>query len=284
MSSFKKPIFVAEIGATHIGDMDRAEMLIKLAAEAGADYCKFQKRNIEECVKKDILDKPHPNPDFSYGLTYREHREKLELSIEQHQKLFVICNKYNTKYSCSVWDMTSTKEIIKLDPDYIKVPSACNNNYNIINYLYNKYSKKIHISLGMLNNKEKINLFKFIKTFDNQNRFVIYHCTSAYPCSNDKMFLLEINNLKNTFPNIGFSNHGNEKILNDIMAYTLGATWFERHFIDNYSFRHTDTKVSLNPNDFKNLIEQVNESSKALNYKKTIIEEEIEERKKLRSI
>ena len=65
---------VAEIGATHIGDINRAKELIKLACWSGADYVKFQKRNPIESVPKTIQDQPHPNKQFAYVATYLEHR------------------------------------------------------------------------------------------------------------------------------------------------------------------------------------------------------------------
>ena len=105
---------IAEIGGTHIGSISRAKKLAKLAKLAGADVLKTQKRNPKECVRKELWREPHPNEMFSYGRTYLDHRNNLELSIEQHAELKGYCNSIDIRYSTSVWDITSAKEVIKL--------------------------------------------------------------------------------------------------------------------------------------------------------------------------
>ena len=67
---------------------------------------------MKESVKKELWNKPHPNKIFTYGKTYLEHRINLELSIKQHKELKKYCESINIEYSTSVWDITSTKEII----------------------------------------------------------------------------------------------------------------------------------------------------------------------------
>jgi len=64
---YKKPFITAEIGNTHIGNMDRAKMLIQLAKNSGADAVKLQKRNPQECIPEALQQLPHPNPRYSYG-------------------------------------------------------------------------------------------------------------------------------------------------------------------------------------------------------------------------
>ncbi len=136
---------IAEIGGTHIGSLERAKKLAKLAKLSGAHVVKTQKRNPKESVKKELWNQPHPNQMYSYGKTYLKHRENLELSIEEHAELKKYCESINIEYSTSVWDITSTKEVIKLNPKFIKIPSACNKNEDIFNLLINDYKGQIHI-------------------------------------------------------------------------------------------------------------------------------------------
>ena len=126
---YTKPIFVAEIGCNHMGDMNFAKKLIEIASKQGVDYVKFQKRNPKLLLTKEQYDAPHPNQHFAFGASYGLHREFLEFSFEQHLELYDYCKQIKTKYSTSVWDEHSAKEIIKLKPDFIKIPSACNNNF-----------------------------------------------------------------------------------------------------------------------------------------------------------
>ena len=97
---------------------------------------------------------PHPNPINSYGSTYGEHREKLEFNIETHIKIKKYCEEVGIGYSVSVWDIKSTIEIVKLNPQYIKVPSAMNNHIELLSYLADNYNGQIHISTGMTYKKE----------------------------------------------------------------------------------------------------------------------------------
>ena len=107
-----EPTLIAEVGCTHIGNMDRARKLILLAKNSGADVVKFQKRNPKESVPSELCDKPHPNEFYSYGKTYLEHREKLEFTQSQHAELKAYCKEVGIEYFCSVWDETSAREII----------------------------------------------------------------------------------------------------------------------------------------------------------------------------
>jgi len=273
---------IAEIGGTHIGSLKRAKKLANLAKLSGADVLKTQKRNPKESVKKELWNKPHPNKIFTYGKTYLEHRINLELSIKQHKELKKYCESINIEYSTSVWDITSTKEIINLNPKSIKIPSACNNNDNILNLLLNEYPGKIHISTGMTTLKERNKLYK--KLEPHKNRIVIYHCVSGYPVPFEKLYLKEILNLCKIFPNVGYSNHG-YGISTEPVALSMGAIWFERHFIDDRMFLHSDSACSLEPHGFSKMVRDLKAVQKALKYKplKNMDKIELEQRKKLRN-
>ncbi len=274
---------IAEIGAVHLGSIERAKHLIFLAKECNADYVKFQKRNPEESVSEDIKHKPHPNQIFSYGKTYLEHRKALELSIDQHCELFDYSQKIGIKYSCSVWDMTSAEQIAKLNPEYIKIPSACNRNNQIIDYLYHNYCGDIHISTGMSSHQEIDKIVEMIFSKD-PKRFVIYHCTSIYPCPFDKIYLSDISSfaeLKKMGLRVGFSNHGFGIAL-DVASMILGADFIERHFIDDRTIRHSDAAASLEPEGLRKLCRDIKNVGRAMRNSPSEMDElELIERKKL---
>ena len=275
---------IAEVGCAHLGQMDRAKELITLAKLANAHYVKFQKRNPPESVPKHLQNKPHPNKIFAYGDTYLEHRMNLELSIEQHAELKKFCEEIGIGYSTSVWDMTSAKEVIELNPDHIKIPSACNTNFNLIDYIINNYAGEIHISSGMMTDKERI---KFNKHFEpHSHRIIYYHCTSSYPCGFEHLHLNEIRNLKSfgKWKAIGFSDHG-FGIVASVVGYVLGATCIERHFIDDRTVRHSDSSASLEPDGLRRLCRDLKAVQKALKYRENeMTEEELGQRKKLKTI
>ena len=120
----KNCTLVAEIGCSHAGSLSRAINLTRLAAENGANIVKFQKRNPHLSTPEDMKNKAHPNPYFSYGQTYLDHRIKLELDIKDHLIIKDTCKSLGVGYGCSVWDLDSAKDIISISPDLIKIPSA----------------------------------------------------------------------------------------------------------------------------------------------------------------
>ena len=274
---------IAEIGAHHLGDVDRGKMLINLASESGADYAKFQKRNPIESVPDDIKYKPHPNPRFAYGDTYLEHRENLELTAAEHQDLKRHCEKKNIGYSTSVWDVTSAREIIQLKPDFVKIPSACNHHFQMLDILFNDYDGGIHISTGMTTRSEMIELVDYVSKMDKDHRVVMYHSTSEYPCPHEHLYLKDILRIKYDFKprSVGFSNHG-YGIAMDPVAVALGAEWIERHFVDDRTLPHTDAAASLEPHGLRSLARDLKAVSLALKCNDGLSEAELQQREKLR--
>lgn len=281
--TYQKCKMIAEIGAVHLGSMERARRLIHMAAACGVDYIKFQKRNPIESVPNELKNQPHPNSDFAYGSTYLEHRLTLELSIDQHAELKMLCEKEGSQYSCSVWDLTSATEIISINPHFIKIPSACNHNYSLMSYIFNNFQGDVHVSTGMSDKASTQQLLQFLARWP--NRVVVYHCTSIYPCSFDKLNLLEIEELcaiKKIGMRVGFSNHG-YGIAADIAAYVLGAEYIERHFIDDRTIKHSDAAASLEPEGLRKLCRDLQNVQLALTYKnEQMYTEEYEQLNKLR--
>lgn len=276
-----EPVVIAEIGCVHVGNMDRAKELIRLAKLAGANVAKFQKRNPLVSVPKYMHDNPHPNKRFAYGETYLEHRQNLEMSAEQHVELKAFCDEINIDYSTSVWDLDSAKEIIPLNPKLLKIPSAQNHNWDLINYLYDNYGGEVHISQGMTTPEEREEMWNKLRDKD-LDRTVVYHCTSAYPCPFESLYIKEISLMTTLFKNIGFSNHG-YGIACDVAAFALGARWFERHFVDDRTFPHTDACASLEATGMSKLCRDLRAVSKAMRFKpKGLDGLEQEQRDKLR--
>jgi len=282
-----KPKVISEIGCNHMGSIEIAKELLKLSKDAGADVAKFQKRNNKELLTESQYNAPHPNPANSYGETYGAHREFLEFTTEQHAELMAYCKEIGLTYSTSVWDTTSAKEIIALNPELIKVPSACNNHFEMLAQLRDYYQGDIHLSFGMTKHEEEDRIVAFFEeTNQAKNRLVIYSCTSGYPVPFEDICLLEIARLKDKFGNrvkaIGFSGH-HLGIAVDIAAYALGATWVERHFTKDRTWKGTDHAASLEYQGLYKLCRDLAATHKAMSYKSTeILPIEAVQREKLK--
>ena len=284
---FRKPKVIAEIGCNHMGQFEIAKELIKLAKDCGATVAKFQKRTIRELLSKEAYDAPHPQPWNSYGENYGKHREALELTIEQHADLKKYAEEIGIKYSTSVWDLTSAKEVIALNPEFIKIPSAENNNLVLLKELRDNYSGEVHVSLGMTKRDEEQKVIElFEETNQAKDRLVIYSCTSGYPVPFQDICLLEITRLIDAYGNrvkeVGFSGH-HLGIAVDIAAYVLGATWIERHFTKDRTWKGTDHAASLEVPGMQKLVRDLEHTFEALTYKPTeLLEIEEVQRHKLK--
>lgn len=287
LKSYVSPIIVAEIGCNHKGDFEIAKELIRLAKKSEATYAKFQKRTPKELLTEEQYAQPHPNPWNSYGDSYGLHREFLELTQAQHAELKKYCEELGIGYATSVWDLTSAKEIIALQPDYIKVPSACNNFTALLKTLRDDYAGDVHISLGMTTQAEEQSIISlFEETNAAKDRLVLYSCTSGYPVPFEDVCLLEITRIMNGYGSrvkqIAFSGH-HLGIAIDVAAYTLGATWVERHFTKDRTWKGTDHAASLEPAGMSKLVRDLQATHKALNYKASeILAIEEVQRKKLK--
>ena len=274
-TNYTKPFIIAEAGCNHKGDMSIARDLIATAAcFCHADAIKFQKRCPKELLTPEQYNAPHPNPANAYGKTYGEHREFLEFTAEQHQQLKEWCEEFGIIYSTSVWDMTSAKEIAALKPQFIKIPSACNTHYKMLEWLCQNYEGEIQLSFGMTSHEEEE---KIVRLFEEQGRakdLVLFNCTSGYPVPYPDICLLEILRMKEAYEHrvkaIGFSGH-HLGIAVDDAAYALGATYIERHYTLDRTWKGTDHAASLEPDDFRQLVRNLNNLHEALRYKSTEI-------------
>lgn len=271
MTNYKKPYVIAEIGCNHKGDMEIAKELIKVAKIfCNVDAVKFQKRHNKELLTEAQYNAPHPNPVNSYGDTYGAHREFLEFDVNQHQELKDYCEDIGLDYSTSVWDLTSAKEIAGLQPKFIKIPSACNNNIKMLTWLCENYDGELHISTGMTTKEEIDDLVSLFKTHNRAKDLVLYNCTSGYPVPFKDVCLLDINILKDKYgadvKHIGFSGH-HLGIAVDMAAYTLGANVIERHYTLDRTWKGTDHAASLEPAGLRKLSRDLKAVYESLTYK-----------------
>ena len=291
----QKPIVIAEIGCNHKGDINIAKDMIKILSvlrflnkNAEIDVVKFQKRTNRELLSEEEYNAPHPHPENSYGATYGEHREFLEFNRHQHAELKKFCEEQGVIYSTSVWDTTAAKEIISINPKLIKVPSASNLNFEMLEVLRDNYNGEIHISFGMTTHEEERKIINFFKEKNRLEDLVIYACTSGYPVPFEDICLGEITRLRENYgkivKGIGFSGH-HLGIAVDIAALALGATYFERHFTLDRTWKGTDHAASLEYQGILKLARDLRASALALHNKdKEILDIEEVQRKKLKHI
>ena len=269
--TYNPPFVIAEAGCNHMGQMEIAKDLIETAAHfCKADAIKFQKRCPKELLTPEQYNAPHPNPANSYGSTYGEHREFLEFDLDQHRQLKKWCEEAGIIYSTSVWDLTSAKEIASLNPIFIKIPSACNTHYEMLQWLCDNYEGEIQLSFGMTSHEEEEEIVKLFEKNGRAKDLILYNCTSGYPVPFKDVCLLEINRMREAYEDrvkaIGFSGH-HLGIAIDVAAYTLGASYIERHYTLDRTWKGTDHAASLEPDGVRKLVRNLNSVHSALTSK-----------------
>ncbi len=159
-----------------------------------------------------------------------------------------------------MWDIPAADDIITLSPEWLKVPSACNLDFDLLEHIVRRFRGDIHVSLGMTTRTETEAVVRHLDTLGALPRTVLYACTSNYPVEHADVCLSEIAWLRERYGRaikaVGFSGH-HHGIALDMAAVALGAEYIERHFTLNRTWRGTDHAASLEPGGFRRLIRDV---------------------------
>lgn len=269
MYKMMKVNIVCEIGCNHLGNLNIAKEMIVQSKECGADYVKFQKRDLNN-LNPDIKNRPYDNP-HSFGKTYGEHREYLEFNEDQFEELSQYAKKYQIGFFATPFDITSLLFLIKLGVPYLKLGSTQIHDDRMINDIINldcKYMPPFILSTGMCTIADVLKKFAMIKPL------ILLQATSCYPCEEVDVNLEIIKEYLTIFGcQVGLSGHyvsGNGAI--EAAAVALGATWIERHFTLDRTWKGTDQAASLEPEGLKNVVKAVRTVERAMgnNYKSVL--------------
>ena len=244
LNKLKKIFIIAEIGNNHEGSFNVACKLIEKAKKAGVDAVKFQTFDTKNYVNQTDVER-------------FKRLKKFELTKEEFYKLSLLAKNNNLKFISTPFDINSAIFLNNI-VDCFKISSGDNNYYQLIEQVL-KFKKNTIISTGLLNFKEIINLYKFIKLLKfNNSKIAFLHCVSSYPTKDKEANLLSISFLKKEFPfTIGYSDH-TLGINAAIAATVIGAKIIEKHFtLDNNYSKFRDHQISLNPLDMKQLVSSI---------------------------
>lgn len=244
------PYLIAEIGGNHEGDFQYAKKLTALACDSGVDAVKFQIYTGESLVSK------VESPDRYLHFT------KFQFSPDQYVELARLCEKKNTIFTASVWDIDAFSWI---DPHihFYKIGSGDLTAYPIIDRIV-KIGKPIILSTGLATFDEVKATVNYIKNqseiYQIPDNLALLQCTSMYPIPDEEANLnvMILFNEEFGVP-VGYSDH-TEGTLAVETAVAMGAQIIEFHFTDNRfgkSFR--DHKVSFNPDEVKALIRKIDQ-------------------------
>ena len=249
---------IAEAGLNHNGSVDIAKKLIDLAAEAGADAVKFQKRTVSKLAVKATLDaKDDRFPEF--GTTYREIREHLEFNMPQYKDIKKYAEGLGLDFLCTAFDPEAVDFLESLDIKIYKLASHSATNIELLKYMA-QTGKQAILSTGMAELEEVDTAVKIFKGFDAP--LLLLHCVSAYPTPLDECNLRMIDVLKERFGlPVGYSGH-ERGYLPTLTAVSMGAVAIERHYTLDNNMTGFDHKMSLNPTDFIAMVKGIRDIEK----------------------
>lgn len=248
---------IAEIGINHNGELANALKLIEIAAWAGCDAVKFQKRTPDLCVPEHQRQVRRQTP---WGeMSYLEYRHRMEFDRAQFASIDAHCRRLGIHWFASCWDESAVDFIEQFDPVCYKIASASLTDDWLLAHT-SSTGRPLLISSGM----STIDEIRHAMSLVDIDRVALMHSTSSYPCANDQLNLRMIPALAEEFccP-IGYSGH-EQGTAPSIASVALGAKLIERHITLDRTQWGSDHAASLEPTDLARLVEEIRTIEQAL--------------------
>ena len=261
ISDDSSAFIIAEIGHNHQGNLETAFQLIRAAADSGATAAKFQKRDNRSLFTPKAFNKPY-NSENSFGTTYGEHREALELDRDAYMACIEEAKKSGILFFATAFDRVSAAFLENLDVPLYKIASGDLQNLPLISHIA-EFGKPMIISTGGGTTEMIDEAVETIRRY--HNNFAILQCTASYPADFGILNLKVIETLRARYPEniVGYSGHDNG-IAMAIAAYALGARIIEKHFTLNRAMKGTDHAFSLEPVGMKKMVRDLQRTKSAL--------------------
>lgn len=252
---------IAEIGNTHEGSLGLAKQFMKAAKECGVDAVKFQTHIFEAESLPSA-----PNPPYFKDETRKEYFERTAFSLHQWIELKAYANKeLGLDFMSSPFSLEAVDLLESIEMEAFKIPSGEVNNLPLLEKV-GRTGKKVLLSSGMSSWEEIDEAVKALK--DNGCKdLVLLQCTSEYPCPADQSGLNVIQEMRSRYEQdglkVGYSDH-TMGIAIPIGAVVLGATVIEKHFTLSNKMYGSDAKNSIEPEEFKRLVDEIRDLDLAL--------------------
>jgi sialic acid synthase SpsE len=272
---------IGEIGQNHNGSVDLANLLTDMVARKiedklfgynlkGMDAVKLTKRDLKHELSQSQMSRPYNSP-HSFGATYGEHREFLELSDEEHFEVYKHAKSNGLDFVETLCSENCLSLLRYFSPDYLKVASRDLTNLPLLNALA-ETKIPIILSTGMAGKRELEEGLEVVsKHHDNIS---ILHCVSEYPTNPKNVNLNTIRYLQNHFGKyrIGFSDH-TIGISTAIAAVAMGAQIVEKHITIDRRMKGTDQEGSLGPDGLIRMVRDIRLLEMSIGVEDMFIEE-----------
>lgn len=247
-----RPAYViAEIGLNHNGDVDIAKKLIDVAARAGADAVKFQKRTPEISTPEHMRDVPRETP---WGvMSYLDYRRRVEFGRDEYVEIGDHATMLGLDWFASPWDVPSVVFLEDLGVVAHKVASASLTDTELLVAL-RETGKPVILSTGMSTIEQIDRALDTLGT----DRVVLMHATSTYPLEPEEANLRVIATLRDRYPGVPVGYSGHERGLQiSLAAVAIGAVAVERHITLDRTMWGSDHAASLEPTGLEHLVRDI---------------------------
>ncbi|OGS06018.1 MAG: N-acetylneuraminate synthase [Elusimicrobia bacterium RIFOXYA1_FULL_47_7] len=242
--------FIAEIGINHNGDVNIAKKLITVAAAAGCNAVKFQKRNPELCVPMSQRNLMRETP---WGnMTYFEYRQRVEFGEKEFDEIDRYCKEVGITWLASAWDKDSVDFMEKYNTPCYKIPASKLTDDELLKYK-RKQGRPMILSTGMSSLEQLDHAVEVL----GKDNLILLHCCSAYPAKYEDLNLSLIPYLKERYQvPVGYSGH-ETGLPTSLAAMVLGACVIERHITLDRAMWGSDHAASLEPNGLNRLMRDI---------------------------
>jgi N-acetylneuraminate synthase len=267
---------VAEIGINHNGDVEIAKELIDVAAAAGCDAVKFQKRTVEVVYTPEELAAPRTSP---WGATNGDQKRGLEFGAAQYAAIDAHCREAGLLWFASPWDEASVDFLEAFDPPCHKIASASLTDDGLLRHV-RATGRPVILSTGMSTMAQVEHAVEVLGTRD----LILLHAVSTYPADDAKLNLRVIRTLADRFPDVPVGYSGHERgPTRSVYAVAVGAHMIERHITLDRTMYGSDQAASLEPHGLKLMVREIRECEASMgDGVKSVLSEELPIIKKLR--
>jgi N,N'-diacetyllegionaminate synthase len=259
-----KTIIIAEAGVNHNGSIELAKKLVDAAAEAGADYVKFQTFKANKIASKQAQKAAYQKQSTDVSESQLEMLKRLELDENAHLELIAYCKEKSIAFLSTAFDFESIELLQKLGITIGKIPSGEITNLPFLRKMAKAFPEII-LSTGMSNMEEvKATIDALFQAGTKKENLTILHCNTEYPTPFQDVNLKAMLTIeKELNVQIGYSDH-TLGIEVPIAAVAMGAKVIEKHFTLDRNMEGPDHKASLEPSELKTMIVSIRNIELAL--------------------
>jgi len=266
--------FIAEIGANFDKDIQKAKRLIDAAKDAGADCAKFQTFSTPKIVSEGGFSRMQlKGVHGSWGRTVSEVFKDAEFPVEWHREIADYCKKVGIDFSTSPYFKEAVDLCIELDVPFIKIGSGEITWLEMLKYIASK-GKPIMLATGDATMSEIDEAVRAIESTGNKD-LILMQCITNYPSKIESANVNVLKTYQSAFNVLtGYSDHAPGHVV-ALASVVIGGRVIEKHFTLSKNDIGPDHPHSMEPQDFKFMVDSIREVEKAMgSSRKEVVEEE----------